>query len=66
MAYTEAQKKATMKYMKSNYDRIEIKVPKGKKAIFQEYAALKGESLNGFINRLIDEAIEPKEKDGDS
>lgn len=57
MAYTEAQKKATMKYMKTAYDRIEIKVPKGKKAIIQEYASTQNESVNSFINRLIDEAM---------
>ena len=54
MAYSEAQKKATMKYMKNAYDRIEIKVPKGK---IQEFASSNGESVNTFVNRLIDEAM---------
>ena len=62
MAYSEAQKKASMKYVKNNYDRIEIKVPKGKKAIYQEYATLKGERLNKLIPRMIDEAIAVKSK----
>ena len=44
--------------MKNNYDRIELKVPKGKKADLQSHAAKKGESLNGFVNRAIDEAVE--------
>lgn len=57
MAYSEAQKKATMKYMKNAYDRIEIKVPKGKKATIQEFASSNGESVNTFVNRLIDEAM---------
>lgn len=60
MPYTEAQKKATMKYIKAAYDRIELKVPKGKKAIIQDYASQHGESVNSFINRLIDKAIEKK------
>ena len=58
MPITEAQKRATMKYMKNNYDRIELKVTKGKKATLQAHAAERGESLNGFVNRAIDEAVE--------
>jgi len=55
---SEAQKRATMKYMKNNYDRIELKVDKGKKAELQDHAAAQGESLNGFVNRAIDEAVD--------
>lgn len=55
---SEAQKKATMKYMKNNYDRIELKVSKGKKADLQAHAQSRGESLNGFVNRAIDETVE--------
>ena len=31
MTVSKAQQKATAKYVKNNYDRIEIKVSKGKK-----------------------------------
>ena len=58
MAISEAQKRATMKYMRNNYDRVELKVPKGEKGNIQAYAAARGESLNGFVNRAIKEAIE--------
>ena len=58
MAYSESQKKATMKYIKSNYDRVELKVAKGRKVELKAHAEKKGESLNGFINRAIDEAVE--------
>lgn len=57
MPVSKAQQKATAKYVKQNYDRIEIKVPKGRKSQFQECADRNGESLNGFINRVISEAI---------
>ena len=57
MSITEAQKRATMRYMKNNYDRIELKVAKGKKADLQDHATSMGESLNGFVNRAIDEAV---------
>jgi len=58
MPISDAQKRATMKYMKSNYDRIELKVSKGKKATLQTHADQRGESLNGFVNRAIDETVE--------
>ena len=58
MPISDAQKRATIKYMKNNYDRIELKVPKGRKADLQTHAQSKGESLNGFVNRAIDETVE--------
>ncbi len=58
MALTEAQKRAVAKYNAANYERIELRVPRGKKAELQEYAQAHGESLNAFINRAIDEAME--------
>ena len=66
MPITEAQKKATMKYMKNNYDRIELKVPKGKKSDLQAHAADRGESLNGFVNRAIDGQIERDKERGEA
>lgn len=58
MAITKAQQKAVHKYIKNNYDRIELTVLKGKKETLKAHAQSKGESLNGFINRAIDETIE--------
>lgn len=37
---------------------INLTVPKGKKDSIQAHAELKGESVNGFINRAIDETME--------
>ena len=54
---SRAQQKAVNKYMKENYDRINLLLPKGKKAVIQDYAASHGESVNGFINRAVDEAM---------
>ncbi len=36
-------------YKKKNYDRIEMVVPKGEKAVIKEMAASVGESLNEFL-----------------
>lgn len=57
MSTSKAQQKATAKYVKQNYDRIEVKVPKGRKTELQAHAAKRGESVNGFINRAIDEQV---------
>lgn len=53
MAITEAQKRAVAKYNAANYDRIEIKVPKGRKADVETHAKSKGESINGLVNALL-------------
>ena len=55
---SKAQQKAVNKYMKKNYDRVNLVMPKGSKDDFRTYAEKNGESLNGFINRAIDEAME--------
>lgn len=59
MAVSKAQRKAVQKYVQNNYDRIaSITVPKGHKAEIQAHAKARGESMNSFINRAIDEAME--------
>lgn len=52
-----ARTRANRKYNEKAYDRIALTVNKGRKVVLQEHAASRGESLNGFINRAIDEAI---------
>lgn len=57
MPTTKAQQKAVAKYMKENYDEIKVLVKKGKKDEIKNRALAKGESVNAFINRAIDEAL---------
>ena len=56
--YSQAHNKATQKYIKNNYDSVMIRMPKGKKEQIKTFAESKGESLNGFVNRAIDEAMD--------
>ncbi len=63
MATTKASQKAVNKYIKSNYDKITLLVPKGKKEVIKAYADELSESVNAFINRAIDEAIEAQKKE---
>lgn len=62
MPMSEAKKRANKKWNDANlterYDRIQIVVPKGRKEEIKAAAERRGESVNSFINRLIDEAIE--------
>lgn len=58
MATTKASQRAVNKYMKENYDRVNLTMPKGKKDNVQAHAEARGESVNAFINRAIDEAME--------
>lgn len=62
MAVSKAQQRAVAKYMKNNYDELKVRVPKGHKDIIKAHAESKGESLNGFVNRAIDETME-RDKD---
>lgn len=57
-AVPKANQRAVNKYVKTNYDRINVTMPKGKKAVLQAHAEAHGESVNAFINRAIDEALE--------
>lgn len=57
MPATKAQQRAVNKYMKQVYDRINLTVKKGQKQIIQEHAESRGESVNGFINRAIEETM---------
>ena len=57
MAVSKAQQKAVAKYMAENYDEIKVRVPKGKKDKIKAHAEKNGESLNGFVNRAVDEAM---------
>ena len=45
------------KYIAEKYDRFTATFPAGKKDVYRERAAKNGESLNAYINRLIEEDI---------
>lgn len=58
MATSKAAQRAVNKYMRENYDRVNLTMPKGKKDAVQIHAAQRGESVTAFINRAIDETME--------
>lgn len=44
-------------WQKENVDRINLIVPKGKKDSIKAHAQARGESMNAFIQRAIDETM---------
>lgn len=54
MAYSEAQKRATMKYRKENYARINLDLKKEKKDEYRAQAEAHGMSLNAYIISLLE------------
>lgn len=43
------------------YDRINLTIPKGRKATVEALAAARGESVNGMINALLREVADMSE-----
>lgn len=57
MAKTRTSSEVKDRYNAKVYDEIKVRVPKGQKEAIQAHAETHGESVNGFINRAIDEAV---------
>ena len=55
--FTPARAKANAKYM-SQFVEAKIRMTPERREAVRAHAESRGESLNGFINRAIDEAIE--------
>ena len=55
------------RYNAKTYDDIRLRVPKGMKEKIQAYAEANGETINGFLNRLIGDTLgEHKTTDTDA
>lgn len=55
MAYTEAQKKAAIKYMKERTDDIRLRVPKGTKERWKALAEARGISMTELVLRTMEQ-----------
>ena len=55
--YTEAQKRASEKYLKEKTDSIQIRAQKGTKARWRAAASNRGKSLNRFIVETVEAEI---------
>ena len=52
---SKKQQACVNRYVKAHYDRVTLNVPKGYREKIAKQAENNGESVNGYIKRLIDE-----------
>ncbi len=55
--FTEAQARAHKKYI-ANFVEVKVRMSAEHREEVRQHAEQRGESLNGFINRAIDETME--------
>lgn len=48
------------------YDRVNLTIPKGQKDVIKAHAEGRGESVNGFIGRAIEEQMKRDNEKGES
>lgn len=58
MAYTEATKRATIKYLKEKTDDIRLRTAKGTKERWREYAEARGMSMTQFVIACVEEKMQ--------
>ena len=62
MAVSKKQQASVTKYVRDHYDRISVTVQRGKREEIRKHAEKRGESINGFIRRAVDETMERDDK----
>ena len=55
MAYSEAQKRAAMKYMSTNLEEVRFRVKKGERAMLQEEAKAHGQSMSQYLIQAVND-----------
>lgn len=61
---TAAQQRAVHKYVKNNYDRLELSVPKGEKEEIQQAAKQAGQSVNAYVYEAVKRRMEQDQTPG--
>ena len=55
MAYSEAQKRASMKYMSANLEEVRFRVKKGERSALQEEARANGQSMSQYLIQAVND-----------
>lgn len=63
--YTEAQKKASIKYLQEKTDDIRLRLPKGAKDRWKAAADASGVSMTQFVRDAVEAAIQKQKSAGD-
>ena len=58
MMTSDAQKRATRKYIEEKLDEFKVRLPKGEKERIRAHASQCGESMNEFFARAVNETIQ--------
>ena len=61
--YTEAQKQATLKYMREKTDNIQLRLPKGTRDRWRAAAEAADVSMTKFVQDAVEAAIEAQSKE---
>lgn len=62
---TAAQQRAVHKYVKNNYDRLELSVPKGEKEEIQQAAKQARQSVNTYVYEAVKRRMEQEQATAD-
>ena len=60
MTYSQAQNKATQKYIKANLEQVSIRVPKGKREQYNRLAKEMNTSLTKLITEYLERLVNEK------
>jgi uncharacterized protein (DUF1778 family) len=55
MAYTQAQNRATQKYIKENLEEVRFRVKKGERALIKQLADEAGQSMAQYLIQAVNE-----------
>lgn len=61
--YTDAQKRAAVKYLAEKTDLIQLRIPKGSKDRYKVHAERRGKSLTALIVDLLEQDIQSAESE---
>ena len=60
--YTEANRRAIVKYQREKMDSFTVRVQKGLRPVIDQHRELTGESLSAFLRRAVEETIDRDRK----
>ena len=63
---SQAKIDANNRYTKANYTQLNFRVKKGEETKIKDFAKAQGMSLNGFINKLIYQAMGEEQPNSDN
>ena len=65
MAYKDAEKRNEYNnnFIKENYDRVNLTLPKGQKDVLKELLKKRGKTVNGFLQEVVEQEIKRMQRE---